>query len=67
MPDPVLSARGRLGYAQKVGNADTIATARQELVAAKIESYIQRVVADAPPLSPAQRNRLAALFLGGAA
>lgn len=39
-------------------------TAR-DLATARIADYIQRVVATAPPLHPAQRDRLAALLRGG--
>lgn len=38
--------------------------ARGNLAAAKITSYIEKVVADAPPLTDAQRERIAAA-LGG--
>lgn len=42
---------------------------RRDLKAAKLEEYVARVVAEAPPLSPEQRDRLAMLFrpIGGAA
>lgn len=35
--------------------------------ASKIAAYVQRVVAEAPPLTPAQRDRIAVLLRGGAA
>jgi hypothetical protein len=66
MSTPVLSARGQLGRAQQQGDPDQIQTARRNLAAAKIESYIQRVVSDAPPLSAEQRDRLAAIIRGAA-
>lgn len=40
-------------------------TAR-ELAAAKLEDYIRRVVDAAPPLTPAELDRLAMLLRGGA-
>jgi hypothetical protein len=36
--------------------------ARRDLKAVKLESYIQKVVASAPPLSASQLARLSALF-----
>jgi hypothetical protein len=39
--------------------------ARRDLAAERISSYIQRVLADAPPLTDAQRDRLAVLLAGG--
>ncbi len=38
--------------------------ARRELAEAKLAPYIQRVVDEAPPLSPEQRDRLALLLRG---
>ncbi len=43
----------------------TLAAARANLAAAKIEDYIEKVVAEAPPLTPAQRDKLALLLRGG--
>jgi hypothetical protein len=42
--------------------------ARQNLKAAKVEEYIARVVAEAPALTPEQRDRIASLLrpAGGA-
>lgn len=67
MSREVLSARGRLGYAKKSGDPSAVATARRDLAAAKLEDYISAVVAEAPPLTPAQRDRLALLLQGGGA
>lgn len=58
----VLRARGRLGVASRRGNRDEIAEAHRDLAAAKIAAYIDKVVAEAPPLTDAQRERLAALL-----
>lgn len=38
--------------------------ARRDLAAARLEEYIERTVAAAPPLTPAQRDRLSALLSG---
>lgn len=38
---------------------------RKEIAAAKLEAHIAKVVSEAPPLSPAQRDRLAVLFGNG--
>lgn len=42
--------------------------ARQRLKAARVEDYIARVVSEAPPLTPEQRDRIASLLrpVGGA-
>jgi hypothetical protein len=39
--------------------------ARRDLAAERISCYIQRVLADAPPLDERQRQRLAVLLAGG--
>lgn len=64
MSNPVVSARGRLGHAVKIHDPEMIERASRDLAAAKLEGYIQRVVAAAPPLTPAQKSRLAALIGG---
>lgn len=60
--DPVLAARAAIGVAARRG-ADTT-TARGDLNAAKCERAIREAVAAAPPLTDAQRDRLAALLRG---
>jgi hypothetical protein len=62
MPSKVLTARSKLGVASRRADPNQIAAARQELAAAKLEAYIAKVVAEAPPLSPEQRDRLSLLF-----
>jgi hypothetical protein len=61
-----LSARGHLGSAIRRHGADSPAAieARTELAAANIADYIARTLADAPPLSPAQRARLRDVLRG---
>ena len=41
-------------------------TARINLRAEKLAAHVAKVVAQAPPLSPAQRDRIAVLLRGGA-
>ncbi len=62
------SAKGRLARASALYGAESVEVAerRRDLAAAKIAQYIERVVADAPPLTDSQRSRLAALLTGGA-
>ena len=42
-----------------------VADARRDLRAAKLEDHIREVVDQAPPLTPDQADRLAALLRGG--
>ena len=62
-----LSARGRLGDLSRRHDQDSrpIQDARRDLAVAKIEDYIEKVVAEAPPLTPAQYDKLASLLQGG--
>ena len=62
LPTLVLSARGRLGYAKRSGDPEAIIAARRELAAANIAAYAARVVADAPPLTPAQCDLITAML-----
>lgn len=62
MSTPLLQARGRLAIATRYGREDDALAARRDLAAAKIEQYVSKVVADAPPLTDAQRARLARLL-----
>ncbi|MDF2563316.1 MAG: hypothetical protein K0R99_4762 [Microbacterium sp.] len=64
----VASARGRVAALTRSRAEDDPERidARTNLAVAKLEDYITRVVAAAPPLATSQRNHLAALF-GGAA
>jgi len=39
--------------------------AERDLAAAKLADYVAKVVDAAPPLTPAQRDRIAALLRGG--
>lgn len=59
-----LSARNHLGATVRrhPHDLEKIAVARRELAAAKITDYIEKVVAEAPPLTDEQRARIAALL-----
>lgn len=65
MQSAAQSARNRVGVAVRRGTAADIERARRDLAAAKLEEYIQRVVDAAPPLTDAQRERLALLLNPG--
>lgn len=58
----VLQAKSRLGTASRWGTPGEVEDARRDLAAAKIEQYVASVVADAPPLTDAQRDRLAGII-----
>jgi hypothetical protein len=64
MGHSALSARGKLGATARrfPNDPDRLAEARRDLAAAKLQDYIERTLADAPPLSDAQRERLALLL-----
>lgn len=60
--------RARVAGYKRRGRPDTdpdVIDARRELRAARLELYIARVVAEAPPLTPAMLDRLALLLRGG--
>jgi hypothetical protein len=67
--NPVFKARARLRALHRHygPNSDEVKNAKAELETAKIEAYVQRLVARAPPLSDAQRARLTALIYGAPA
>lgn len=45
----------------------TLTGARRDHAAEKLAEYVERTVAEAPPLTPAQRDRIAVLLRGSAA
>jgi hypothetical protein len=47
---------------ERKANDPEYLAAQRDLTAAKLESYIQRTVAAAPPLTPGQLAKLSALF-----
>lgn len=63
-----LSARGRVAALSRSRTADDpeLIDARRDLAEAKITAAIERVVADAPPLTIEQRDRLHRIIDGGA-
>lgn len=63
-PNP-FQAGGRLTIARRSGDPEQIAAAEAAVREAKIAAYIKRVVAEAPPLTPAQVKRLSGLLKGG--
>lgn len=66
MPD-LQATKSALGVASRSGDPERIHAARRDHAAAMLETAIQRVLADAPPLTPAQRDRIATLLRVGAA
>ncbi len=56
--------RGRVAALSRFRPADDhdLVEARRELRAAKLAAHIERVVAEAPPLTAEQRDRLAGLL-----
>lgn len=64
MPDPVLSARGRLAVLRRWRSDDdpAVQDAKRDLTAETLAAHVARVVADAPPLTQAQRDRIAGLL-----
>lgn len=64
--NPVLS-RAVMDYARACQTEDPakIRPARAVLVEAKIQAFIEKTLADAPPLSAESRARLARLLTGG--
>ncbi|GIH51932.1 hypothetical protein SAMN05421833_108206 [Microbispora rosea] len=61
-----LRLRAQIGAATRHHpNTDTTEL-RRELAEVKIADYIRSIVAEAPPLRPEQRDRLANLLRGGA-
>lgn len=59
--------RARKANADLRGDEQAAAIAARDLRAQKLAEHIQRVVAEAPPLSPEQIAGLAGLLVGGAA
>lgn len=69
-PSPAIAnARARIASLSRSRRPDDpdLINARRDLSAAKLEQYFARITAAAPPLTTAQKARLAALIGGGAA
>lgn len=60
----VLSARGRVAALHRSRTPDDpeYIAARRDLAAEKLAAYVERVVADAPPLTDAQLERVTAIL-----
>lgn len=66
MPEStVYRARSRVGVAARLGDREAERLARRDLAAEKLAAYIKRTVDTAPPLTPAQRDKLTLLLQGG--
>ena len=50
------------GGVARTGDTNRIEIAQRNLAAERLAAYIEQVVAAAPPLTPEQRDRLAALL-----
>ncbi len=70
MRDPLSPAarkqRTKIAHAVQRGDMEAAEQARREFKAIKAEDYIKALVDSAPPLSPADRDRLASLLQGAA-
>lgn len=62
MSSEVLKARSAIGVATRRGDHEAILASRQNLAVAKLEAYVSRIVAEAPPLTPEQLDRVAILL-----
>ncbi|MDT0353724.1 hypothetical protein [Pseudonocardia charpentierae] len=69
MSPETLAARGKLARLTRDHGpgAEAVITARRTFDAERLADHIRAVVDAAPPLTPAQRDRLAALLRCGAA
>ena len=70
MPDPVLQARSKLALLNRkniTSTSEQIADAKRDLAAAKLSAAVQKILADAPPLTDQQAQNIVALLMTGAA
>lgn len=69
MSTDIYKARSQVAVASRRKDTAGLAAARRDLAAAKLEAYVSRIIAEAPPLSPEQLDRVAVLLrpAGGAA
>ena len=58
----VMLARSVVGNAARSGDPERLKNARRDLAAAKLEAFIDKTIADAPPLTVEQLNRVAVLL-----
>jgi len=57
--------RAVIARATQTGDTARATSARRDLAAENIAEYVKRIVSAAPPLTAAQRDRVAALLRGG--
>ncbi len=57
--------RSKIAHAKRLDPSADVLELRRQLKAERLEEHITKLVAAAPPLSAAQRDRLAALLRGG--
>ena len=63
VPNLVLHLRARKANASRRGDTQTAGAVTRQLRNAKAEALIQKLVAEAPPLEPETRQRLAVILL----
>jgi hypothetical protein len=63
----VLSLRGKLAAKERFYPGSDHSSLQRELKAANLAAYVERVVSEAPPLTPEQLDRVAGLLRGSAA
>lgn len=64
-PNPVWSARGRLAVASRKGDHVAAAAAKVDLRVALLERSVREAMAESPALPLDERERVAALLVGG--
>ncbi|AWK73173.1 hypothetical protein CBI38_18025 [Rhodococcus oxybenzonivorans] len=60
------SIAGHIGNAVKRDPSADTTPLRRDLAASRIQDVVEAILADAPPLTPEQVDRLAAILRGGA-
>ncbi|PYI39802.1 hypothetical protein CVS30_03845 [Arthrobacter psychrolactophilus] len=65
MSTDIFKARSQVAVASRRKDTAGLAIARRNLAAAKLEAYVSRVVAEAPPLTPEQLDRVSVLLRPG--
>ncbi len=58
--------RSQIAVAKKKNPHADVTDLQRQLKAERLAAYVAKVVAEAPPLTPAQRDRIAVLLRGGA-
>lgn len=67
MPSAIKSARGRFAALNRYREDDDpeLIEAQRDLAAEVLAKHVAKVVADAPPMTPEQRDRIAAILHSG--